>query len=223
MIIYLGNAFNVNQHGFVFSINALFPNYVGYGRLPRQIIFRALLSVRNQEDLDNLLRTSPAAFGFSINGGFLRQSYLFNYEIGPNLNLENENYVNKCLVINNEQKPERIDEDCTVLNYLIHYNHYERLNKVITEQQTLQSTFYRWKRGQEFGEISTINDALGLLGDNENKLYPIFRSPSDIDNSTVTLCTVHINFHTLEFLVYEHNPKENNQPTFIYDLNTLFI
>ncbi len=169
------------------------------------------------------MRTSPTAFGFSINGGFLQQSYLFNYEIGMNLNAENENYVSKCLVINNEQKQDRIDDDCTVLNYLIHYNHYERLNKIITEQQSLQSTLHRWERGQEFGEISTINDALSLLGDNQNKFYPIFRSPNDINNSTVTICTVHINFYTLQFIVYEHNPKENNQPTFIYDLKTLLI
>jgi hypothetical protein len=211
----------VNQHGFVFTINALFPNYVGYGRLPRQILFRALLTVKNQDDLDHLCRNLPSAFGFSINGGFLQQSYLFNYEIGCNLNINNENYVNKCVVINQEQKSESIERDCSVFNYLIHYNHYERLNKIIPEQQTLDSTFHRWKRGQELGEIFTINDAKHLLGDNENKFYPIFRSPSDINHRTVTLCTVHINFHTLEFLVYEQNPKENKSPTFIYDLKTL--
>jgi hypothetical protein len=220
-MFYLGNAFNVNQHGFVFSINALFPNYVGFGRLPRQIIFRSLLSVRNQEELDYLIRTSPTAFGLSINGGFLQQSYLFNYEIGPNLNTENENYVSKCLVICDEQKLDKIDECCTALNYLMHYNHYERLNKVILEQKPLESTFNRSKRGQEFGEILTIEDGLKFLGDSKNTSYPIFRRPSDIDNNIVTLCTVHINFLTLEFIVYDHNPKENNQPTFVYDLNNL--
>jgi len=46
-----------------------------------------------------------SAFGFSITGGFLRQEcYLFNYEIGLNLNVENENYVSKCLVNDTEQK-----------------------------------------------------------------------------------------------------------------------
>jgi hypothetical protein len=220
LIFYLGNAFNVNQHGFVFSINALFPNYVGFGRLPRQIIFRSLLSVKNQQDLDNFFHTSPAAFGLSINGGFLQQSYLFNYEIGPNLNIQNENYISKCLVINHEQK---FDECDTVFNYLIHYNHYQRLNKQIIEQKSLESSFNRLKRAQEFGEIFTTDDGLRLLGDTENKSYPIFRSPSDIDIKTVTLCTVHVNFRTLEFIVYDHNPKENNQPAFIYDLKTLII
>ena len=89
----------------------------------------------------------------SINGGFLRQEnneqcYLFNYEIGPNLKVKNENYISKCLVVTNEKIQ---DEGSVVLNYLLHYNHYERLNKIIPEQQSLESSFDRWKRGQEFG------------------------------------------------------------------------
>lgn len=199
----------------------MFPNSVGYDRLPRQIIFRALLTIENQKDLDHFFQNIPSAFGFSINGGFLKQSYLFNYEIGSNLNIENKNYISKCLILNNEQNQN--NEDSIKLNYLIHYNHYERLNNIINEQKTLESTYHRWKRGQEFGEILTIDHALSLLGDNKNKLYPIFRTPNDIDNSTVTLATIHINFYTLQFILYEHNPKDNNQPTFIYNLKDLLI
>lgn len=45
------------------------------------------------------------AFGFAINGSFFREkNYLFNYEIGPNLKVDNENYINKCLIINDDQK-----------------------------------------------------------------------------------------------------------------------
>ncbi len=45
------------------------------------------------------------AFGFCINGAFYRQeTYLLNYEIGPNLKNDNENYVSKCLIINDGQK-----------------------------------------------------------------------------------------------------------------------
>jgi hypothetical protein len=64
-----------------------------------------LLSVRNEEDLDNLLRISPVAFGFCINGTFCGQeNYLLSYEIGPNLKVDNENYINKCVIINDGQK-----------------------------------------------------------------------------------------------------------------------
>ncbi len=86
-------------------MNGLYPNYVAHNRLPRQIVNRALLSVQNEEDLDDLLRMSPVAFGFCLNGAFFRQeNYLLNYEIGPNLKIDNENYISKCLVIHDGQK-----------------------------------------------------------------------------------------------------------------------
>ncbi|CAF2700967.1 unnamed protein product [Rotaria sp. Silwood2] len=115
-----------------------------------------------------------------------------------------------------------LDECKTVLNYLVHYNHYEYLNKVIIEQKPLSSTFSRWKRGQELGELFTNNDAINLLGDNENETFPIFRVSNQTDvDSSVTLCTAHFNFHTLQLSIYEHNPKDNNQPSFIYNLINL--
>jgi len=116
-----------------------------------------------------------------------------------------------------------LDECEIVSNYLVHYNHYERLNKLIIQQQSLESTYSRWKRGQEFGEIFTINDALRLLGDNENESFPIFRVSNKTDVNSVTLCTAHFNFNTLELLIYEHNPKDNNQPSFIYNIIDLFV
>ncbi|CAF3661907.1 unnamed protein product [Rotaria sordida] len=218
-----GNAFGANKYSFAFAMNGLYPNYVGHCRLPRQIVNRALFAVRNEKDLDNLLRISPVAFGFCINGAFYRQqNYLLNYEIGPNLKTDNDNYISKCLIINNDQKIDQRNDECeTALNYLVHYNHYERLNKVIIEQKSLQSTHSRWRRGQEFGELFTINDAINLLGDNENESFPIFRNSSKIDD-TLTLCTVHFNFNTSQLLIYQHNPKYNNQPSFIYNLTDLF-
>ena len=91
-------------------MNGLYPNYVAHGRLPRQIVNRALLSVQNETDLDTLLRTSPVAFGFCINGTFFREvNYLLNYEIGPNLKTANENFISKCRVINDGQKENKND------------------------------------------------------------------------------------------------------------------
>lgn len=108
------------------------------------------------------------------------------------------------------------------MNYLVHYNHYERLNKLINEQKPLESTFNRYQRGQEIGELFTIDDALNLLGDNKNKAFPIFRQPNKTHN-TSTLCTVHINFETLQLCIYECNPKDSNQPSIVYNLKDLFV
>ncbi|UJR33506.1 hypothetical protein I4U23_020951 [Adineta vaga] len=218
-----GNGFGANKHGFAFALNGLYPNFVAHGRLPRQIVNRALLSVRNEEDLDNLLRISPVAFGFCINGAFFREeNSLLNYEIGPNLKNSNENFISKCRIINDGQKENKGNDQCEMVsNYLVHYNHYERLHKLILQQKSLDSTYNRWKRGQEFGEIFTVDDALRLLGDNENESFPIFRISSQTDSNSVTLCTAHFNFHTLELVIYQHNPKHNTQPSFIYYLNDL--
>ncbi|CAF4200734.1 unnamed protein product, partial [Rotaria magnacalcarata] len=119
-----------------------------------------------EDELDKLLQSSPIAYGFCINGGFIHQSqYLLNYELGPNLNIDNENYISKHLIINSEETVEKGRNFSTALNFLIHYNHYERLNDVIIQQKALESSYSRWRRGQEIGEILTIDDALSLLGD----------------------------------------------------------
>ncbi|CAF1119911.1 unnamed protein product [Adineta steineri] len=221
-----GNAFGVNKHGFACTLNGLYPNFVAHGRLPRQIINRALLSVKNEEELDKLIHASPAAYGFCINGGFIHQcNYLLNYEIGPNLNIDNENYISKCRIINNEDNLEKKNDDeySTAFNYLIHYNHYERLDKVINQQKALQSSHSRWQRGQELGEIFNSKDAICLLGDYENEAFPIFRSSNQSDVKSRTLCTIHINFLTKELILYQHNPKENNEPSLTYNLADLFV
>lgn len=205
-------------------MNGLYPNYIAHGRLPRQIVNRALLSVKDETNLDQLLHASPIAYGCSINAGFYHQPHhLLNYEIGPNLNVEKENYISKCWIINNEDHLEKQDDHVNVVNYLIHYNHYERLDDVIIQQKALQSTYSRWQRGQELGEICTINDAMMLLGDTHNESFPIFRVPSQTDMNSVTLCTAHMNFLTLELLIYQHNPKENHPPALIYNLADLFL
>ncbi len=205
-------------------MNGLYPNCVAHARLPRQIVNRALLSVKNEGELDKLLESSPVAYGFCVNGGFYHQpSHLLNYEIGPNIEIDNQNYISKCRIINNKENLVKTDEYCTTLNYLIHYNHYERLDKVIVQQKALESTYCRWKRGQELGEIFNIDGAMRLLGDHENEAFPIFRVPNQTDVNSVTLCTVHINFLTLQLMIYQQNPKDNNEPTFTYNLAELFV
>ena len=103
-----GIAFGVNLHGFMYGLNALYPNFVGKKRIPRLIVNRALLSIENEVQLDDLLRTTPIAYGFCINGAFLNRPdqakpYLLNYELGPSLESD-KNFISKCLVLNSEQE-----------------------------------------------------------------------------------------------------------------------
>ena len=115
-----------------------------------------------------------------------------------------------------------LDECETVLNYLVHYNHYERLNRAIIEQSNLESSRRRGKRGQELGEMFTMDDALNLLGDQKDQSFPIFRIPNDTDLDNATLCTAQFDFHSLKLSVFEENPKANDQPALVYNLIDLF-
>lgn len=197
--------------------------------MPRQIVNRALLSVRNENELDEILHSSPVAFGFCVNAGFYPQTnFLFNYEIGPNLKIDHENFVSKCHIVcgENSSLPKFNDDEDEFLikrNFLIHYNHYERLNNVIAEQKSLTSSFSRMKRGKDFGEISTIDDALNLLGDYKNADFPIFRVANRTDVNSATLCSIHIDFRTFEMLIYEKNPKETRQADLRYKLVEIFL
>lgn len=219
-----GNAFGANIHGFACSLNGLYPNFIAQRRLPRQIVNRALLSVRNENELDRILHSSPVAYGFCVNAGFYPQTNsLLNYEIGPNLKIDQENFVSKCRILSSDDSSKlnenETDDECSIKwNFLIHYNHYERLNDVIVQQKSLVSSYSRSKRGEEFGEIFTIDDALRLLGDHENEAFPIFRVANRTDFNSVTLCSVHIDFRTFEMLIYENNPKDNPQAPVYYKL-----
>ena len=66
------------MYGFAYSVNGLYPNFVAHNRLPRQIVNRALLSVQNEVELDKLLHSSPIAFGFSLNGGFFINRFIYS-------------------------------------------------------------------------------------------------------------------------------------------------
>ena len=201
-------------------MNGLYPNYVAHGRLPRQIVNRALLAVRNEGELDRLLYSTPVAYGFCVNAGFYPQTTsLLNYEIGPNLKIEQENFVSKCRIVASDE-----DDECVIKpNFLVHYNHYERLDNVIVQQKSLASSYSRWKRGEELGEICSVDDALRLLGDEKNEAFPIFRIANRTDVNSATLCSVHLNFRTFEMLIYERNPKDNPPADLHYKLVDLFL
>ncbi|CAF1058319.1 unnamed protein product [Rotaria sordida] len=213
------------MHGFAYTLNALYPNFVGQNRIPRLIINRALLSITDENQLDELIRTVPIAYAFCINCTFFRvhnqdTCYLINYELGPRLNSE-KNFISKCLVLNNEQYQEINGTTCIVLNYLNHFNHYERSDESIVEREPLLWSRNRARRALEIGEICTVKDALDLLGGTTDEKYPIFFVGGTTEINLATLCTAHFNFHTRQLSIYRDNPKDNSEPQLVYNLDDL--
>ncbi|CAF4006096.1 unnamed protein product [Rotaria sordida] len=95
-----GNGFGANHHGFVFTYNGLYPKIPRIKNcLSRQLLNRLVLTVENEQQLDQILKTQLTAYGFNLNVGQFRcsddilEKYLLSYEIGPSN--ENEK-TNQC-------------------------------------------------------------------------------------------------------------------------------
>lgn len=238
------------MHGFAYALNALYPNFVGQNGVPRVIINRALLSITDEHQLDELVHTVPFAYAFCINGAFFgkrdhHELYLINYELGPGINGE-KNFVSKCIVLNKEQHHQYhekngelntisnknstlmsclhfVDTVSLAINYLNHFNHYDRSNGLVVEREPLLWSRNRARRALEIGEIHTVRDALYLLGDRADETYPIFFIGGTTEINLATLCTAHFNFHTRQLIIYRNNPKECKEPQLIYNLDDLLL
>ncbi|CAF1651007.1 unnamed protein product, partial [Didymodactylos carnosus] len=127
------------------------------------------------------------------------------------------NLYSKHFIINEEQKDSIESGESYSLNYYEHFNHYVRIQ--LDEQSPLQSSKDRELRGQQFGEIRTVNEAKQLLGDDENKDYPIYRKQDSVDG-VATLCTAHFDLLAAKLYVYKNNLK-SSLPTIEFDLNSL--
>lgn len=113
--------------------------------------------------------------------------------------------------------------ECTALNFLTHYNHFERCDGSIVERETLLWSRNRGRRGLEIGEMHTVKDALYLLGDRADEKYPIFFVGGTTEINLATLCTAHFDFHTRQLYIYRNNPRENTEPKLVYNLDNLLL
>ncbi|CAF5011991.1 unnamed protein product [Rotaria sp. Silwood1] len=105
-----GNGFGANHHGFVFTYNGLYPktsrikNY-----LSRQLLNRLILTVENEQQLDQILKTQLTAYGFNLNVVRFRcsdgtpQKYILSYKIGPSNDNEKRNQCNINYILNEKQ------------------------------------------------------------------------------------------------------------------------
>ncbi|RXG58749.1 hypothetical protein Avbf_16220 [Armadillidium vulgare] len=83
-----GFCMGYNHHGFVYSVNVIFPKNVLAGKTPRHFITRALLSAESMVEAQNILRDRGvgSADAFSVNMIFTKQEgdHVFhNAEVGP--------------------------------------------------------------------------------------------------------------------------------------------
>ncbi|CAF0788460.1 unnamed protein product [Adineta steineri] len=233
-----GNGFGGNHHGFVFTYNGLYPKTpLIENCLPRQLHNRVVLNVKNEQELNTLVRTQLTAYGFNLNVGRFRypnvtaDKYLLNYEIGPSNDQGKTNQYNINYILNDKQffddkfrtKNKDIKSTSFAHNYDYHFNHYVHLKEIPQEETPLPSSTERAKRASEFEEIKVLNQALEFLGDEKYKCsHPVYRRSSTGKTNTVTLCTAVIDLNKSMLYVYDDNPQLTTiLPFFQFDLNTL--
>jgi len=180
-----GMAWGFNQH-IVVTCNACFPKKVVLPGVIRYFLNRDLLASNSTEDALNRLHIPNLALGFSTNIGGIptgdKAPDLYNVEVAQ---------TNVDIL--------KVSAD----NFTEHFNMYLRLD---VPQYTDTSSVYRLKRAQQMGPPKDMHDMLLILGDTENKQWPIFRDAVPPD-SAATVATAAFNLVNKTAYIYQANPK----------------
>ncbi|EDV29046.1 uncharacterized protein TRIADDRAFT_52543 [Trichoplax adhaerens] len=158
-----GNAFGFNNHGFLFTCNAVFPRQTNQSALPRNILTRAILASRGIDDALQLVKNTSVAVGVSINMGDLSTGKLVNIELSPY-------HGNKMILVD---------------KHYYHFNMYQNFNP---PQYDDPSSIHRRARAKMLPLPPGKSGILLILGDTKDPKYPIYRdaTPPDHDLTVAT-------------------------------------
>jgi len=101
-----------------------------------------------------------------------------------------------------------------------HANQYQLL---AIPQPPYDSSLHRLKRYSEVVPPTSIHDALTILGDQHDRLYPLFHDALSHERGELsgwTLATVVFDLRNQHAVVYRGNPR-HAQPTYVLNLGTL--
>lgn len=146
-----GLAFAWNADGLVFSENELFPSKILIGGLLNSFLSRETYNAKNIEQVIQILSVSNRAFGFSLNVGSVKDKKIVNIEFSP----------------------DAIDVKIIQGNYS-HTNLYKHLTT--PQSYTDPSSFHRQARIDQLPSVQSAANIRSILGDTNDKQYPIFRN-----------------------------------------------
>lgn len=225
-----GNSMNYTGTGFALTINALYPQlvlpnktrkfivqkiiltselciYIKYMKLipARQFCNRATLAAKNLNHLDSILldKSRGIATGFSINVAWAQDSCMYNKEVSPRQS-QNGSCVTTVTI---SQTQSGLDD---IVGTYDHFNAYKHTDVVEVPGFGVSSK-HRQARADSLKKPINLQDALNVLGDNEDSEYPIYRIPSQTDQGC-TVATGVFSFVKQEFSLFTDNPKNSCGP-----------
>lgn len=178
-----GKAFGYNGKGVVTTVNALFPKHVNTSAMARNFINRATLT-SSYEEIQKILQEVPCSSGFSLNvGTFKGDMTISNFEVAPSGVVETK-----------------------VKGYGYHFNMY--LHSDVPQYED-PSSEHRLARVRELPPPTDARDITTILGDTEDKKYPIYRTATPPDTA-VTLATGLFDMSKGMFYLFRGNPADTD-------------
>lgn len=186
----------------VITINSLRPRRVQPGAAPIAVLLRACLKCETIEEVKDTMLNTPigCAFGMNLNIAEIGSTRMCSLEVYPGTN---GTVVDLHEVPYGEQGPD---------TWYHHQNHYRHISGA--DQRGWSESIFREERLDEIGAPKTQTDIEDMLGDQENKIEPVFKdcNKEDRANQMVTMATALINLSERRIDVYRTNPKTTPQP-----------
>lgn len=177
------------------------------GGLGRGFVSRDLLAARDVDDAIKRITRAGQAAGHNFQLMDVAASRVWNVEVAS---------FDRHVV--HEYAPPL---DGSVKAYF-HANQYQRLD---IPQPPYQSSLHRLKRYSELRPPSTIAQALDVLGDQTDHLYPVFHDAASHQHGELsgwTLTTVVFDLSRRRAVSFRGNPR-NHDVKLVWDLDTLTV
>uniref|UniRef100_K3WCK1 Peptidase C45 hydrolase domain-containing protein n=1 Tax=Globisporangium ultimum (strain ATCC 200006 / CBS 805.95 / DAOM BR144) TaxID=431595 RepID=K3WCK1_GLOUD len=211
---YLGDlpsgAFGFNEHGVAFTLNFVQPAETFIGGLGRGFVSRDLLNAANATDAIARITRPKQATGHNFQLMDITTHRVWNIEVASfDRHVIHEFTVPEGAAANN-------------VTAFFHANQYQRLN---IAQPPYESSLHRLKRYSELTPPTTVREALAILGDQEDRSWPVFHDTLSHEGGELSGYTMTtIVFDVLEGKAYSFrgNPSRLNVK-FIWDLKTLKV
>ncbi|XP_046355976.2 acyl-coenzyme A:6-aminopenicillanic-acid-acyltransferase 40 kDa form-like [Haliotis rufescens] len=199
-----GVSIGYNHHGMAFSVNSLAGPTVG-NTAPSDFVLRAVLRASSIDEVKDIV--SNAGFGlssgFNINvGSIVDTSTQWSVEVAPSVS-ESKVSIKE---IHESDDPEE--------STYFHMNEFRHMG---IEVETAARSRARFERAMSLPVPTCTRDVRNILGDIDNKTFPIFRTVRPTDEYA-TVCTGMFDLLDKRFDIYLDNPSKDTGPLLTFNM-----
>ena len=196
-----GFAYNVTGD-YVITGNSLVPKAHCHTGVPSSFVVRKMLACKSIEEMIETAKCKPygCAYGFNLNIASVKSADMWSMEILPGED-GTEVFLHKVPVVFDDT------ENC----HYFHQNFYKHVKA--EELPMCEGTHARGKRCDELPAPRDMEGIRCILGDTENKKFPIYRGEVETKITCKTVSTALFNITDKKAYFFLDNPK--HKPAFV--------